>query len=556
MNLITRYSVVIFGLVVLSALVVLANANMVKAADSTMDFNKYDIEWDTAVSGTLYRGDTLSSGEYKIVATQFSSPVPGIKNMQGNIVPDDTVYPMIYLSIYKDDVLVREIVMDTASEPYIDPDYEVKVTVGEFLKRNSRDWVYEYYKPWAVVSVQTRAKPKLDLEIITDKTIYTSNRDSVISVKVKVVNSGQAFIENVDVNFSVDLEKLKLRGGDVRQLSQHYERMDKNAVQSFMVTFIVPNLIDEASYDMSADVKGYDIKDIEYNATRYSSVIVTPEESYIMINKAMRDRIYLDDNETVKITVSNGGMYDAYNVSVTDSMSKNFELEPYMPLQWNIPVLKSGEEWHTTYFVKPLGASLEGFSIPEATARFMVNNRQYSLSSKGPVVIVNGPIIVIDKVVSKNTSNISEDVKVTVTINNVGSIPTKAEIKDLDPLPDGVSLVSGDRYIAPTFLELNSPQRFSYIIRGDVAGKIQLPPVTVRYVAVEYRGTKWLEEKSPGPTIFFKNGTSNGYNNDGNNTNDGASLPDSPSPISKKNVPYIVAIVIILAGLFIWRRLY
>lgn len=549
-NFATRRSSIIFELVVLSVLVILPNISW------AADFNQYDVEWDAAISGTLYRGDILANGEYIVKATQFSSPVPGIKNMQGNIVPDGVVHPMVYLSIFKNDVLVREIVMDTASDPYIDPDYEIKVMTTEFLKRNSRDWVYEYYNPWAIVSVQTRAKPKLEIDIITDKTIYTSHRDSAISAKIKIINSGQAFIKNVDVNFSVDLDKLKLRGGDIRQLHQHYDRMDKNSVQSFMVIFIVPELIDEMSYSMSADVKGYDMKSIEYNETKYSSIIVTPEQSYLMINKALRDRIYLDDNETVKITVANGGMYDAYNISVTDSMSKNFELVSYVPLQWNIPVLKSGEEWHTTYFIKPLRASLSGFSIPEATAKFIVNNRPYDLSSKRTTVIVNGPIIVVDKTVSKNVVNISDDVKVTVTVNNVGSMPTRAEIKDSEPLPDGVSFVSGDTSIAPTFLELNIPQRFSYIIRGNSDGEVQLPPVTVRYIAVEYRGTKWLEINSTGPTIIFTDPEKISSDGTNNNIIDDTDSSNGLLPVSKTYNLYIAVAAIILVGVFVWRKLY
>lgn len=580
-NFVTRSSIVIFELIILSALFWSINIHPAVATTETIGtsgatvattvaetvtttetvataefFNKYDIEWDDAVSGTLYRGDALSNGEYTVKAAQFSSPVPGIKNMQGNIVPDDTVYPMVYLSIYKGGVLIKEIVMGAESDPYIDPDYELKVTVGEFLKRNSRDWVYEYYNPWAIVSVQTRAKPKLEVEIVTDKTIYTSHRDSIISAKVKVINSGQAFIENVDVNFSVDLGKLKLRGGDIRQLSQHYERMDKNSVQSFMVVFVVPELIDETSYDMNVDARGYDIKDIAYNATDYSSVIVTPEQNYLTINKALKDRIYLDDNETVKIAVANGGIYDAYNISVTDGMNENFELSPYVPLQWNIPVLKPGEEWHTTYFIRPMKANLNGFVMPEATARFTVNNRQYSLSSDKTKVIVNGPIIVIGKTANKSAANIGEDVKIIVTVNNIGSMPTKAEIKDLDPLPDGVSFVSGDRSISPTFLELNTPQRFSYVVRGNVAGNIQLPPVTVRYVAVEYRGIKWMEDNSTGPNIIFKDQNATNQNGKNSSANNNEDLPDGQSPISKTSSYYIIGVVAILAGAFVWRRLY
>lgn len=83
--------------------------------------------------------------------------------------------------------------------------------------------------------------------------------------------------------------------------------------------------------------------------------------------------------------------------------------------------------------------------------------------------------------------NISEDITITVGINNVGNIATRTQV--VDYLPDNVSLVSGQTSIESIFLEVNKPQGFSYIIRPKMSGSIELPAAVANYISIEYRGT-------------------------------------------------------------------
>ncbi|MDO9098614.1 MAG: hypothetical protein Q7U60_10905, partial [Candidatus Methanoperedens sp.] len=351
-------------------------------------FSPADIEWAAAVSGTLNKGGTLANGEFMIKAIQFPSPVPGIKDIKGNIIPETDVDPMVVLEIYKNGVLIKELIMNLQSEAYINPDYEVKISATGFPAKNARGWVYEYYSidpPWAAISIQIRAKPKLEVAVTTDKSAYTSYTDRTITAKVTVTNSGEARAKNVDTY--LDIGELKLRGGDTSQLRQYYYKMEKGASQSWEVILVVPELIDQKSYTLSADAKGFDVKDLEYKAAKTSTTVtVSPKQNYFTISKSVKDRIYLQDIVPVRITVGNGGMFDIYNIHVTDSMSENFELKSNTSFQWGIPALKPGQEWSTTYSVKPLETNLNGFTIPAATAQFTVNNKPYSASSQTPTV--------------------------------------------------------------------------------------------------------------------------------------------------------------------------
>jgi len=97
-------------------------------------FDPDDIEWISDTSGTLHKGGTLSSGNYTVKAAQFPSGVPGFKAMNGNIVPETEVDPMVYLEVYKNGVLLKEFIMTPDSDPYTDPDYEIKISTTGFTR--------------------------------------------------------------------------------------------------------------------------------------------------------------------------------------------------------------------------------------------------------------------------------------------------------------------------------------------------------------------------------------------------------------------------------------
>ncbi len=451
---------------------------------SAVIFNPDDIEWASAVSGTLHKGGTLTNGEYMVKAAQFPAGVPGIKTINGDIVPETDVDPMVYLEIYKNGMLLKEFVMTVGGEAYIDPDYEVKVSATSFSARNSKEWVLEFFDPWAAVSIQKRALPKLEVTVTTDKSTYTSNNAEIITATVNVKNTGDAFIKNIDATLNIG--ELKLRGGDASQLHNSYLRLNKGESKSFEVILVVPDLIDQKSYSLSASVKGYDVKELGYNASGSLSLTVSPKQNYFGISKAVRDRIYLQDYATVRITIANGGMYDIYNIHVTDNMSDKFVLSSSpTPFAWDIPLLKPGEEWGTGYSIKPTEANIDGWAIPVASATFTVNNKPYSASSSTMKIVVNGPRLQLNKTVSKPVVNLSEDVTVTVSVNNIGNIGTKTDVKD--SLIDDVSLVSG-QLSQVNFSEPKKAWGFSYIIRMNKEGVYELPSAIANYTNVEYRG--------------------------------------------------------------------
>jgi len=461
-------------------LIILLAVNQVSA----VMFSPNDIEWASAVSGTLHKGGTLTNGEYMVKAVQFPTGVQGIKTINGDIVPKTNVDPMVYLEIYKNGILIQEFVMTDGSEAYIDPDYEARVSTTGFIAKNAKGWVLEFYDPWVTIAIQKRALPKLEVTVTTDKSTYTSNSAEIITATVNVKNTGDAFLKNIDATLNIG--ELKFRSGDASQLHRSYPRLNKGASESFEIILVVPDLIDQRSYNLSASATGYDVKELGYNASTLMSLTVSPKQNYFGISKAVRDRMYLENYAYVSITIANGGMYDIKNIHVTDNMSDKFVLTSSpIPFAWDIPLLKPGQEWSTGYSIKPTEANINGWTIPASSATFTVNNKPYSASSSTITVVVNGPRLQLNKTVDKPVVNISEDVTVTVSVNNIGNIGTKTDVKDY--LPDDVSLVSG-QLSEPNYSEPAKPWGFSYIIRMNKEGVYELPSAIANYTNVEYRG--------------------------------------------------------------------
>ena len=459
-----------------------------------------DLEWSPAVTGTLNKDGTLSNGDYMVKAVQFPGAVQGRQDVYGNWLPEDDIDPMVYLEVYKKGVLIKEIIMAPGSDPYIDPDYEAKIYATGFMAGNAKEWIYQFYNPWATVAIELRAKPTLTVTVTTDKSAYTSSDDRVMTATVTVKNTGGAIIKNVDVNLNID--ELKLEDGRTELLHNNYMSLEKGASQNYSVIISVPKLVSQKSYTLSAEAKGYDVKEILYPISGNLSLTVSPkpmDPPRVTISKSIKNNVYLKDIAYVKITVGNGGTYDVYNIHVNDSMNENFELKTNDSLQWDPSLLKPGQEWSTSYPIKPLSASPTGFTLPAATVQFMYTNITSSISSQTTSVIVNGPKIVLNKTVSKAKVNITEDVTITVSISNAGNIGTSAEVKDT--LPVGASLVSGQTSLASTYLEYNKPQGFSYTIRMDTDGNISLPAATARYTDIAWKGTEHAVTSSDMPVI-------------------------------------------------------
>lgn len=448
-------------------------------------FSTGTIEWASAISGTLYKGDVLTNGNYTVKAVEFPAPVLGHKSFGGDWTTETDVEPMVLLEIYKNNVLIKSIGMSLQEEPFIDSDNEIRISVTGFPAKNAKEWIYQYYGPWVNLDMQFRAIPKVDVAIAADKSEYTSHEDNEIILTTTVTNSGDSFAQEIDVN--IDVKDLKPRGEIRDQFHRYYARLEKGESQSFEIKLLVPDLIEEKTYTLNGTIKSFDTKDIEYDKSSEPTIItIIPKPNYLNIYKTVKDNMYLNENTAIRISVINGGVYNVHDIHVRDSLDENFKLEGSTSFDWNIPSLEPGRDWNMTYYIRPIKTNIDGFIIPAATVDFVANDKQYTMTSAQPTIIVNGPKMMVEKTVDKKIAAIGEIVNVVITVNNLGDIATKIEINDA--LPEGVSLINGSTHLNSTYLELNSPQQLRYTIKIDADKEIILPSAMINFTDVVSRG--------------------------------------------------------------------
>jgi uncharacterized repeat protein (TIGR01451 family) len=443
-----------------------------------------DIQWADAVSVTVYKDNMVTVGNYSVKAVQFSGPVLGIKDIGGNWVPDENVYPSVIIEVYRDGKLIGNVGMNMQSEPYIDPDYEVKISATSFPDKNAKDWIYQFYNPWVTLDVQVRAVPKLELSVSTDKTEYNSNEDNEIITTVSIANTGQGFAKNVDVN--LDIGGLQTRSSDLSQLHQYYSRLEKGESQSFVVKLWVPSLIEQQTYYLNGTAKGEDTKELTYVDSESTSISVLPKQNQVTIYKSVKDYMYISETETIRLSVVNGGIYDISDIKVRDTMDENFELVNDTVLSWNISKLTPGADWSASYTIRPKRVNVDGFTIPSASLEFTANNKVYDITSAQPVIAVNGPLIKVEKSVDKMNTTLGDYINVVISVNNIGDIATKVDIQDY--LADGISLTNGSLYLDSAYLEPSSSATLSYTVRVDTDKEIVLPSAKINFTDIKRIG--------------------------------------------------------------------
>lgn len=451
----------------------------------SLAFSTGNIEWASPISGTLYKGDILANGNYTVKAVELPGPVLGHKTFGGDWTTDKDVEPGVLLELYKNGILINSFGMGLNDTPFIDSDYEVKISVTGFPAKNAKEWVYQYYGPWVNIDIQLRAIPKVDVVLSTDKSEYTSNEDNQIDLTTTVTNNGDTFAQNIDVY--IDIGDLKPISETRDQFHKYYSRLEKGESQSFEVKLLVPDLIEEKTYTLNGTSRSFDTKDIEYDRSSDPNVItVIPKQNFLDIYKTVKDNMYLNETAAIRITVVNGGVYNVHDLRIKDSIDENFELVGETPFDWNVSTLAPGMDWKVTYYVKPVKTNIDGFIIPSATVDFIANDKQYSMASAQPTIIVNGPQILAVKTVDKKIAVIGDIINVVTTVNNLGDIPTKIEIDD--SLPEGVTLVNGSTHLNSTYLDLTSSQLLTYRIRVDTTKEITLPPARVNFTDIVSKG--------------------------------------------------------------------
>ena len=101
------------------------------------------------------------------------------------------------------------------------------------------------------------------------------------------------------------------------------------------------------------------------------------------------------------------------------------------------------------------------------------------MQSDSPNIAVYGPKIELSKTVNPSTGDEEGIVTVTIEVKNTGNVLASVDVADYLPktavLTDGVT---GDKMILGT----GETQRFSYSMKINTTGSVELPPAVVHFV--------------------------------------------------------------------------
>lgn len=433
------------------------------------------LQWAPGVSATLQREGNISLGEYSVKAVSFPAPVEHDKYKN---IPAEPVEQSVGLTISKNGILIDTIMLGLA-ESYITPDNELKVTVKDMPSKDSPEWLFESYEPWAIIELNPRGKPELTVSVETDKNEYTSSSATEIVTVVTLKNTGTADAFNVDMNIKTNLPIKK------GILKFHYDSV-KIGSASETITFSSPNIAETKSYEIVANVTGYDVKELPYTTESQNTISVLTEQASLSIKKSANERVYLKDLAVVSLSVKNNANYDLKNVSFTDYVPNGFKLTNNNSLHWVIDLPAMGE-WNFHYLIKPQVPDKDGIVLPSAIAEFTQKNEFYAVKSNEVAVVVYGPSIVLNKMADVSEINPNDIVTVTVVARNNGSTPTRATIRDA--LPGEATIVSGNTS-TDAYLEANNEVSFSYTIKINSEQPVKLPKATAEYYELGNKGAK------------------------------------------------------------------
>ncbi len=438
-------------------------------------YEESDLQWAPGVSNTLHLNDVITYNGYTVKAVGFPEPVESKRYSE---TPSEPVNPFVGLNVSKNGSFANNTALGIG-ESYITPDDELRVMVTGLPSGSSAEWLYESYNPWAVVELDPRGKPELDVSIDTDKGEYSSAEDTEINAYVTVTNSGAGDAVNVDLNIDAPFS---VKNGS---LKYHYERIKKGDSVTEDITFIMPVTTEDKAYSISANVSAYDVKNLPYpaNSSKQISVVVDPRWS-MSLQKTTLDKIYLKDSAMISLNLKNDGKVDIKNVSIDDSLPTSFKLVGNTSLHW-VADIPAGGEWNYHYLVAPLEPNAEGVVFPVATAEFKVNRESYGIRSNQPKMVVYGPLVTLNKSTDVSAINPGGTATVTVTAKNTGSTPTKVFITD--HLPAKTTLISGITAYED-FLEAGKEMNFSYTLKVDSDIPIELPPATAQYYEFGTKG--------------------------------------------------------------------
>lgn len=465
-----------------------------------------DIEWKDSAdkTGTLTWGGTLAMDKYVIKAEDFNKD--GFVSI--SISSNNQIKAISPLYVGE-------------SLRYRDTDNgnDVMVIVDS-VTLNIDSWTGNMKDPKVAIKVYKRAYPEMTIEITTDKDTYDPRLMSSPSVTatINIKNIGDAKAYTTDVE--IDPSGMELISGKLKHSFKDIE--EDEVLEPIVVKLKVPHYWDQTKIDLKVTTKSKDINNQIHTQNKIKTLTIEPVVELI-VTKTITGEMYIDKTAYVSVSVYNKGIYSVSSATVTDALSKDFQLQDNINQQATI-TLAPGETKADLfkYTLKPTRTGK--ITIPETTAIFTgPDGKVRTFKSTTPEITVNGPNIVLTKAVNPSSVSPGKEASVTVTVHNQGN--RDASVTTAESLPASVSFVSGNLDFKEVVAGGKSAT-YSYVIRTKQTGDIKMPATTATFIDMEgFKG----ERISNMPVLSVVNPEDQGSASLSDNSQSGSSTSGSSS---------------------------
>lgn len=211
----------------------------------------------------------------------------------------------------------------------------------------------------------------------------------------------------------------------------------------------------------------------------------------------------LKQGEKVTVTGTMGEKYEVelMSLAVGSAWVRITQISPFSSTKSMqlYPSYGFGGVQYLTSYDNKVRVSLQSVTTNQAT--LMIEGPMGFKAEKGAAEQEKLPEIQVTKEVDKTQVKKGEQIRVTVTVRNIGD-GTAKNVKVRDTVPSGLSLISGSVSLGPTTISSNQQKTISYVLKANQPGTITLPSVQADYE--DEAGNKYTSDPTQPITIEVK----------------------------------------------------
>jgi uncharacterized repeat protein (TIGR01451 family) len=415
----------------------------------------------------------------------------GLKYLEGDLTP------ILWLK-----GVVKAEVSPSILEASTTLSYKVEVETSEIFAFLPTIVIVKGPGTYGNITFYSSGVPLASASMSIQKTYEVSPPEGIIYVKVSAINIGSRSLANVKIQ-DFTPSNAEIVDGELSNTTLTLKPSEDLTLNYKLKPAGISNVIlpkAEVTYRF-----------IYQKFKEYSdSVEVEVETPSITINKTMSPTLLLQGEEaTVTVKVINTGGTPIFNLTVTDTVPKDFNVT-VGNLSLQTPILEVGDKLNLNYTVLALADGV--YSFPEAKAEYTYMGFKIEKNSNAIENIKVGPKIKVEKTLRPQKVKAGEIVTVEIKVKNLGEKVEVRNVKISDPLSQSLVIVEGANQAIISNLLPGEEKTVSYKVKPLQAGGIPLFYPSVIYVfdgrEVSFKpsGTTVLEviEAPPSPPTLME----------------------------------------------------